>query len=132
MNISEMPNYELLDALTWEQREFIYEAEKREREKDAPLLSRKVKIWIGVYIFGCLLMYFGVAKGLLEVWASKGRVWEFTLDHEFPFGLLNAVVELVRPFLAVVISGWAIAIPLLIPFGLWSYGEDIHRWFKER
>lgn len=93
-------------------------------------MSRTVKIVIGVYIFGCLLIFFGAPHTFLNFCATYQ--WEYMPETSIFRSLLNASAELIRPFLAVVICGWAIFIPLAIPLALWSYGTDISSFFRDR
>ncbi len=68
MNLSEDDtDAAALWRLSAEQREQIYEDEKRRIKHDAPTFSKKTKIITAVYILGCLLLYFGVTNAVIEL-----------------------------------------------------------------
>ena len=108
--------------LTDEQRQQIYEQEKERIEKTSPMLSKRTKILIAIYFLGCLLIYFGVMRSLLDFWNT--RQWAYQPESDIFLSLLNAIIELVRPFLAV----WLIAIIVALPAGIvsvfWSCGAN--------
>ena len=115
---------------TIKQRRRIYEEEKRSIELSAPavMFSKRTKIVAGVYLLGCVLIYFGIPQSVLDFCGT--RQWKYQPETDIFRSLGNAALELIRPFIAVVVCGWAVAIPPLLVWGLWSYGEDIVRFFR--
>jgi hypothetical protein len=128
MNTSEDNSDTGLWRLTSDQRHQIYEEEKRRIEQSAPMLSKQTKIVAGVYLLGCVLIYFGIPRSGMDFYLT--RQWTYQPETDIFRSLVNAALELTRPFIAVVICGWAVAIPPLLVWGLWSYGEDIVRFFR--
>jgi hypothetical protein len=114
--------------LTAEQRQQIYEEEKRRIEQAAPAVSRRAMVIAGVYILGCLLIYFGVANAAIDFWGT--RTWNLKPEPGFFESLVDSVVTLIRPFLAVVLTFWAVAIPVGVVWGLWLWGADIVGFVK--
>lgn len=114
--------------LTAEQRQQIYEEEKQRLARASPALSAKNKIIVGVYLLGCALLYFGVAAAVIDFWST--HAWELKPEPEFFESFVEAGVTLIRPFLAVVLTFWAVAIPPGIVWGLWLWGADIVAFFK--
>ena len=114
--------------LTHEQRQQIYEEEKTRIEHTARLFSKKTIIIAAVYLVGCLLLYFGVTNAVTDFWST--HTWKLKPESEFFESLLEASVTLVRPFLAVVLTFWAVAIPPGIVLGIWCWGADIVRFLK--
>jgi hypothetical protein len=114
--------------LTAKQRQQIYEEEKQRLARNSPALSMKNKIIVGVYLLGCALLYFGVTAAVIAFWSTHTR--ELKPEPEFFESLIEAAVTLIRPFLAVVLTFWAVAIPLGIVWGLWLWGADIVALFK--
>jgi len=98
-------------------------------EHSAPLLSKRVKILCAVYVFGCLLLYFGVPQSFIEFYGT--HQWTYEPETDILASLFNAAVELVRPFLAVVICGWAVAIPLGIVWGFLLWGNDLLEFLRK-
>jgi uncharacterized membrane protein HdeD (DUF308 family) len=114
--------------LTAEQRQQIYEEEKHRIAHTTPAVSKRTTIIAAVYLLGCLLIYFGITKAVMDFWST--HTWKLKPESEFFKSLVNAAVTLIRPFLAVVLTFWAVAIPLGIVLGLWSWGADIVRFLK--
>jgi hypothetical protein len=114
--------------LTADQRQQIYEEEKNRIKQESPTFSKKTKIIIEVYILGCLLLYFGFTNAVFGLWTD--HIWELKPEPNIFESLLEAVVTLVRPVFAVIISCWFVFIPIGIVWGLWSGGTDIVSSFK--
>jgi hypothetical protein len=114
--------------LTAEQRQQIYEEEKRRIEHASPALSKRTKIVLGVYLLGCALLYFGVTNAVITFWGSHS--WQRNPEPEIFESLIESAIFLTRPFLAVVLTFWAVAIPPGIVWGLWLWGTDIVAFFK--
>lgn len=102
--------------LTVEQRRQIYEEEKRRIAETTPTFSKKTKIIAAVYLLGCLLLYFGITNAVMEFWNNS--VWKLEPESDFFESLVEAAVTLIRPFLAVLIASWFVAIPVAIVYGL--------------
>jgi hypothetical protein len=85
------------------QRRQIYEEEKRSIEQSAPLLSKRTKIMAGVYLLGCVLIYFGIPQSVIDFCGT--RQWKYQPETDIFRSLVNAAAELARPFIAVVICG---------------------------
>lgn len=114
--------------LTAEQRQQIYEEEKRRIEDASPAISKKTKVIAAVYILGCLLLYFGIFSAVFDFWFSD--TWKLKPESDLFESLLEAAVILIRPFLAVVFTFWLVVFPPLIVWGAWSWGTDIVRFLK--
>lgn len=117
-----------LSQLTADQRRQIYEEEKHRIEQSSPALSKKAKLLIAVYSLGCLLIYFGISDAALDFWGT--RKWELRPEPHFFESLVEAAVMLVRPFLAVVLTFWVVAIPAGIIWGAWLFGADFIKFLK--
>jgi uncharacterized membrane protein HdeD (DUF308 family) len=102
--------------------------EKRRIADTSPLFSKKTKIIAAVYLLGCLLLYFGITNAVMDFWST--HTWKLKPESDLVESLFEAAVTLIRPFLAVVLTFWAVAIPPLIVLGLWSWGADIVRFLK--
>jgi hypothetical protein len=111
--------------LTAEQRRQIYEEEKRRIAETSPMFSKMTKIIVAIYVLGCLLLYSGVTQAVVGFWCT--HTWKLQPEPDFFWSLLGAAVSLTRPFLAVVGTFWAVAIPPLI---LWGFWVDIVRFVK--
>ncbi|MCX5633327.1 MAG: hypothetical protein NTW93_06620 [Phycisphaerae bacterium] len=114
--------------LTDEQRQQIYEEEKRCIEKTSPMLSKRAIFYVAVYFFGCLLLYFGIPQAFIDFCGT--RQWTYQPESNIFVSLLNAAVELIRPFLAVVITFWVVAVPAGIIWGVWILGNNFIKFFK--
>jgi hypothetical protein len=57
----------LASRRTAEQRRRIYEEEKRLIEHSAPVFSKRTKIVAGMYLLGCVLIYFGIPRGAVDL-----------------------------------------------------------------
>ena len=112
------------------QRRRIYEEEKRLIdsfvERSAPVLSTRTKIVAGVYLLGCVLIYFGIPQSMIKL-CGTGQ-WKYQPETEFFVVLFNSAVQLIRPFIAV----WVIAIPVVFVWGLWVWGAHVFRSFRRR
>ena len=112
------------------QRRRIYEEEKRsielEQERSAPLFSKRTKIVAGVYLLGCVLIYFGIPQSIIEL-CGTGQ-WKYQPETEFFGVLVGSAVQLIRPFLAV----WVIAIPVVFVWGLWVWSAGVFQSFRRR
>lgn len=89
-------------------------------------MSKRTKIIIGVYLFGCLLLYFGTVNTLTHFCDTKQL--KYLPEKNLLSSLVESAVCLLRPFLAVVICGWAIIIPL----ALFLHGADIYRFIRNK
>jgi hypothetical protein len=118
----------LLWRLTADQRQQIYEEEKRRIEQSAPAFSTRTKILAVVYLLGCALLYFGLPQSVIEFCGTRN--WKYEPEADIFLSLLNAVGELIRPFLAFLICGWTVAIPAALVFGVWSCGNALLRFFR--
>jgi hypothetical protein len=114
--------------LTAEQRQQIYEEERRRIADKAPAFTKKTKIIAAVYLLGCLLIYFGITNAVMDFWST--HTWKLKPESEFFESIIGATVTLIRPFLAVVLTFWAVAIPPGIVLGLWCWRADIVRFLK--
>lgn len=114
------PKTDLLWRLTADQRRQVYEEEKRRIEQAASTFSNKTKTLIGVYLFGCVLIYFGITESIVEFWQK--RQWVNKPGADIVPLLVNAVVELSRPFLAVVSTFWFGVATLL---STWFHGIPV-------
>lgn len=114
--------------LTDEQRQQIYEEEKRRIEKSLPMLSQKAKILIAVYSLGCLLTYFGIPATFIDFCGT--RQWVYQPESDIFRSLFYAAVELIRPFLAVVIMSWVVFIPAGLIWGTWNCAADFIKFCK--
>lgn len=83
---------------------------------------------IGIYILGCLLLYFGIPNAVIEFFST--HTWNLKPERDLVPSLVDAAVTLARPFLAVVLTFWAVAIPPAIVLGIWCWGTDIARFCK--
>jgi hypothetical protein len=84
---------------------------------------RRVFIVVGLYIAGCLLIYFGVVDAVLG-YGVHGN-WRVR-PHPHLFGqLFWAVLNLLKPLLVGFFLMWLV----LIPVGLWRLFVD---WAQER
>jgi hypothetical protein len=108
----------ILFQLTAEQRKYIYDEEKRRIKQSTPILSKQAKVYIIFYFLGCVLLYFGIAQSLIE-FIGTGK-WRFQPETSIFNTLLNSIIELIRPFLAVLFITW----PILIIYGLWAWGDE--------
>jgi hypothetical protein len=110
------PNENTLRVLTADQRQQIYEEEKSRLEQFAPKLSKNAKVQIAVYIFGCVLVYFGIAQSLLE-FATTGQ-WSYSKPETNLFmTLFNAVWILAGPLAA----GYLFGVPCyVVVYLLWT------------
>jgi hypothetical protein len=115
--------------LTPDQRQQIYEEEKRRIKESGPVLSTRTKVLCGVYLFGCLLLYFGVPQLFIEFYGT--HQWIYEPETDILASLVNAAVELIRPFLAVVICGWAVAIPVGVIWGFLLWGNDLLQFLRK-
>jgi hypothetical protein len=114
--------------LTAEQRRQIYEEEKRRIEHTTPTFSKRTWIIAAVYLLGCLLLFFGITNAVMDFWST--HTWNLKPESDFFESLIEAAVTLIRPFLAVVLTFWAVVIPPAIVWGLWLWGADIPRFLK--
>jgi hypothetical protein len=114
--------------LTIEQRRQIYEEEKCRIERDLPVFSKGTKIIAAVYLLGCMLCYFGIARAAIEFWGTFK--WRLQPEPNLFYELIEAAVVLLRPFLAVPMTFWAVAIPPLMIWGLWLGGVDAIGFLK--
>ena len=87
--------------LTAEQRRQIYDEEKRRIEHSSPMLSKPTRIVAAVYCLGCLLLFCGITNAAIDFWST--HTWKLKPEPEFFESLVEAVVTLIRPFLAVVL-----------------------------
>lgn len=92
------------------------------------MFTKKTKIIAAVYLLGCLLLYFGITKAVIDFWST--HTWQLKPESDVFQSLVEAVVTLIRPFLAVVLTFWAVAIPIGIVFGLWCWSADIASFVK--
>jgi hypothetical protein len=84
---------------------------------------RRVFIVAGLYIAGCLLIYFGVVDAMLG-YGVHGK-WSLR-PHPHLFGqLFWGVLNLLKPLLVGFFLMWLV----LIPVGLWSL---VVEWIQER
>ena len=97
-------------------------------EKASPAFSKRTKIIVAVYLLGCLLQYFGICAAVMEFWST--RTWTLKPEPDLFYSLVEAAVTLIRPFIAVVLTFWAVAIPPGIVWGLWLGGADAIRLLK--
>ncbi len=125
---------EIYWQLTASERELVYEMEKRRIRDSGELFSRKTRniiiICVSVYLFGCILIYFGIISSAIEYWTT-GR-WVYKPEKTLLQSLVNSLIELARPvivtFGAVVVCVWGILIPLAIPLLIWGWVTDFLRW----
>lgn len=115
--------------LTADQRLQIYEQEKSRIKQATPALSKKTKILIAVYFFGCVLVYFGIPGTLMDFCGT--HQWSYKPETDIFQSLFNAAIELIRPFLAAAICGIPVAIVWLIGIGLWSWGSDLVQYLRK-
>jgi len=116
---------DVLWRLTADQRQQIYEEEKRRIEQSPKQLSRNAKTQIAVYLFGCVLIYFGIAQSLLDFTGT--RQWLYRPETVLPLSLFNAAWELARPFAA----GYLFGVPCyLVVFVLREYSPALLRFLK--
>ena len=94
---------------------------------------RRYRTWIVVvaaYLVGCLLLYSGLATAVLDFCGSP-HTWSLKPEPDFLESLVEAVVTLVRPFLAVglmwIVVGVCVAIPAI---GLFCLGASTVRFLK--
>ena len=87
-----------------------------------------VKIAIGWYLLGCLLIYSGVMHAATDFWST--RQWKLTPEPQFFAQLFSAAVFIVRPFLAVVLTFWPVAIVPMMLLGAWCWGVDAVKFVK--
>jgi len=80
-------------------------------------------------LFGCLLLYFGVPQSLIDFCGTHR--WAYQPETDILASLFNAAVELVRPFLAVLICGWAVAIPVGVVWGFLLWGNDLLEFLRK-
>ena len=67
--------------LNAEQRQQIYEEEKRRIAHTTPAFSKKTKIIAAVYLLGCLLAYFGVTNAVIDFWST--HTWKLRPELDF-------------------------------------------------
>ena len=95
---------DILWRLTADQRQQIYNEEKRRRKQSAPMFSKQTKILIVAYLLGCVLIYFGIPQSFIA-FCVTGQ-WTHKPETDIFGSLVNAAVELIRPFLAAVVCAW--------------------------
>ncbi len=117
-----------LERLTAEQRQQIFEQEKRRSEQAAPAFSMKTKVTAAVYVLGCLLTYFGIPSAAIEFWST--HTWKLKLEPDLFASLGEAAITLIRPFLAVILTFWVVGFPIIIAFGMWHLGADFLSFLK--
>jgi hypothetical protein len=117
-----------LDALTPNQSQRIREEKAHRRQHAAPAFSKRIKVCCAVYLLGCVLLYFGVPESFIDFYAT--HEWTYEPETDILASLFNAAVELIRPFLAVVMCGWAVAIPVGIVLGFLSWGHDLLQYLR--
>lgn len=115
--------------LTDEQRIQVYEEEKRRIKQNSPIFSKKTKIYISVYLLGCLLLYFGITNAAMDFWSTKK--WNIQPEPDLFYSLFDAAILLIRPLLAVVLTFWTVAIPIGLVLGLWIWGTEIISFIKK-
>jgi hypothetical protein len=76
-----------------------------------------------------VLLYFGVPRSFADFYATHR--WTYEPETDILTSLVNAAVELIRPFLAVLVCGWAIAIPVGIVVGCFAYAHDLIEWLRD-
>lgn len=117
---------ELLWQLTTEQRHEVYEQEKRRIEESAPAFSKRTKFFFALYILGCVLLYFGIPQSFIDFCGT--RQWTYQPEKDIFVSIVNGAIELIRPFLAVLICFWF----LLIPIGIvWFSGGGLLKFVKK-
>jgi len=117
----------VLWRLTADQRQQIYEEEKRRMEQSAPKLSRNAKTQISVYLLGCVLIYFGIVQSLMNF--ARTRQWSYRPETDFPLSLFNAVWELARPLAA----GYLFGVPCyLVVFLFWESAPVLLKFLKRK
>lgn len=116
---------DLLWRLTAEQRREIYEQEKRRIERTSPTISNQTKILLAIYILGCILMYFGIPQSFIDFCGT--RRWTYQPEKDVFLSIFKGAVEIIRPFLAVVICFWVVFIPVGI---VWVLGGDLLKYLK--
>jgi hypothetical protein len=119
----------VIHRLTPKQKQRVYEIEKKRLEETGPLLSAKQKVLIGVYIFGCTMMYFGIPQATIHF--ASSQEWKYQPESDILWSLLGAGIELLRPFLAVVICGWILIIVSIIPWLLYILGFNVFGVIKK-
>jgi len=95
---------DILWRLTADQRQQIYNEEKRRMKQSAPMFSKQTKILIVAYLLGCVLIYFGIPQSFIA-FCGTGQ-WTYKPETDIFGSLVNAAVELIRPFLAAVVCAW--------------------------
>jgi pyruvate/2-oxoglutarate dehydrogenase complex dihydrolipoamide acyltransferase (E2) component len=113
----------VLDTKMANQSQRIHEEEKHRRQQGPPLCSTRIKLYCAIYLLGCVLLYFGVPQSFIDFCGT--REWTYEPETDVLMSLADAGMELIRPFLAVFICAWAIAIPVAIVWGLLSWGNDL-------
>ena len=108
--------------LTAEQRQKIYEEEKRRIEDAAPVFSRKTKVIAAVYFLGCLLLYFGIPQAVGDF--GSIRSWKLAPEPELFYSLFEAARTLIRPFIAFWFVGMILVIPVGFVLLLGGWGID--------
>jgi hypothetical protein len=90
--------------------------------------QKKFALVAVVYLFGCVLMYFGIAASIIDFMGS-GK-WKYQPEPDIASSLLNAAVFLIRPFLAVVVLGWALIIPIGLAFWVCMWSRDAFSFLR--
>lgn len=102
-----------LCRLTAEQRQQIYEEEKHRIDQTGPWFSNKIKIMIVAYLLGCVLIYFGIPRSLIEP------------ETALFMSLFDAGLKLIRPLLA----GYICLLPFYVIF--MAFGYDILKYLRK-
>lgn len=119
---------DILWELTADQRQLIYEQEKRRIKQSSPVLSKTALIIIGIYSLGCLLLYFGIPWAFVEF--CQTRRWVNQPEPDIFLSLFEAAIQLTRPAFAVLVTCWAVFIPVGLIWGAWSWGADFVRFIR--
>jgi len=121
MAIDNFDEKNILLNLTAEQKKYIYEEEKFRLEQASSVFPKKYLLYIISYVIGCFLIYFGIANSLFDLF-STGK-WIYKPESDFFEKLFNSTIELIRPFLIVIVLSW----PILLVYGLWAWGDEIYK-----
>lgn len=104
--------------VSWNEENQYHQSDTSLNNQPAPFVTKKTKWLIALYILGSLLLYFGIPQAVIEFMGTRN--WVLQPERHLFKTLVEAVVTLIRPLLAVVISGWIVVIPALIIWYIWD------------
>jgi uncharacterized membrane protein len=87
--------------------------------------EQRYKIWVAVYLIGCVLIYFGIPQTLINF--SSTHELTYHPQKDMFLTLLNAAIVLIGPVAVVFLCG----IPVMVAFGLWVSCHDFYTKYRK-